>query len=155
MLTTQFVPAAGASSRRLMIVLHGLGDTLEGWLWLPSALQLPWLNFLLVNAPEPYYGGYSWFDVDSGAGIAESREFLSNCWTDLRNFPPGRLCFPVFRRDASCPSKLGAISRQFGGDRGHQRLRARAGEVDPGTVAGGAEAAVSPHARHGGHASAD
>ena len=36
-----------------MIVLHGLGDSMEGYRWLPEALQLPWLNYLLVNAPDP------------------------------------------------------------------------------------------------------
>ena len=25
-------------------------------------MNLPWLNYLLVNAPDKYYGGYSWFD---------------------------------------------------------------------------------------------
>ena len=77
MLTTQFIPAAGPPSRRLMIVLHGLGDSLEGWLWLPAALQLPWLNFLLVNAPDRYYGGWSWYDIETGDGIEASLVFVS------------------------------------------------------------------------------
>ena len=78
MLETQLIPATQAGSRRLMVVLHGLGDSMEGYAWLPSALRLPWLNYLLVNAPDPYYGGYSWFDFagDPAPGIARSRRLL-------------------------------------------------------------------------------
>lgn len=60
------------------MVLHGLGDTHEGWSWLPEALRLPWLNYCLVDAPDAYFGGFSWYDFagDSGAGIRRSRELL-------------------------------------------------------------------------------
>ena len=47
-----------------MVMLHGLGDSIAGYLWLPEAMQLPWLNYLLVNAPDEYFGGYSWFDFE-------------------------------------------------------------------------------------------
>jgi phospholipase/carboxylesterase len=61
-----------------MVVLHGLGDSLEGYLWLPAALDLPWLNYLLVDAPDPYYGGYSWYDFAGlpEPGIRRSRALL-------------------------------------------------------------------------------
>ena len=62
MLHRELVPAREKNSRRLMVMLHGLGDSIEGYRWLPEALDLPWLNFLLVNAPDEYFGGYSWFD---------------------------------------------------------------------------------------------
>ena len=26
-------------------------------------LNLPWLNYLLINAPKPYFDGFSWFDL--------------------------------------------------------------------------------------------
>jgi phospholipase/carboxylesterase len=61
-----------------MIVLHGLGDSMTGYAWLPQMLKLPWLNYLLVNAPDPYYGGFSWYDF-AGApapGILRSRKLL-------------------------------------------------------------------------------
>src|SRR5260370_3167141 len=58
-LETELIPAREPNSRRLLIMLHGLGDSIEGYRWLPSALNLPWLNYLLVNAPDAYYGGYS------------------------------------------------------------------------------------------------
>ncbi len=65
-------------NRHLMVALHGLGDSLEGYLWLPSALDLPWLDYLLVNAPDPYHGGYSWYDLegDPGPGVERSRAAL-------------------------------------------------------------------------------
>ena len=65
MLHYELIPAAESrdgGTRRLMVMLHGLGDSIEGYRWLPEAMALPWLNYLLVNAPDDYYGGYSWFD---------------------------------------------------------------------------------------------
>jgi phospholipase/carboxylesterase len=85
MLHTEFIPAAEKSSR-LMIVLHGLGDSIEGYRWWPETLRLPWLNHLLVNAPDEYYGGYSWFDYpdDIVPGILRSRKMLFKLLDDLR-----------------------------------------------------------------------
>jgi phospholipase/carboxylesterase len=63
-----------------MVVLHGLGDSMDGYRWLPEAMRLPWLNYLLVNAPDSYYGGYSWYDFtgDTGPGVVRSRKLLFN-----------------------------------------------------------------------------
>jgi phospholipase/carboxylesterase len=78
MLQTELIAAAEPNSRRLMLVLHGLGDSMAGYRWLPPALRIPSLNFLLVNAPTPYFGGYSWYDFagDPGPGIELSRKHL-------------------------------------------------------------------------------
>ena len=78
MLTTEFIPAADPTSRSLMVVLHGLGDSLAGYRWLPAALGLPELNYLLVNAPDPYFGGHAWYDFsgEPEPGIQRSRELL-------------------------------------------------------------------------------
>ncbi len=78
MLTTELIPATKPAEKRLMIVLHGLGDSMEGYRWLPEALQLPWMNYLLVNAPDPYYTGFSWYDLynNPGPGIERSRKLL-------------------------------------------------------------------------------
>jgi phospholipase/carboxylesterase len=65
MLHSELIPAAERSSNRLMIMLHGLGDSIEGYRWFPEAMRLPWLNYLLVNAPDEYYGGYSWFNLNT------------------------------------------------------------------------------------------
>lgn len=78
MLTTDFIPAEEKASRRLLIALHGLGDSMEGYRWLPHLLRFPRLNYLLVNAPDPYYGGYSWYDfeADPAPGVKRSRDLL-------------------------------------------------------------------------------
>jgi phospholipase/carboxylesterase len=78
MLETEFVPATDAGSRRLLIMLHGLGDSIAGYRWLPEAMRLPWMNYLLVNAPDEYFGGYSWYDFvgNISPGVKRSRELL-------------------------------------------------------------------------------
>ena len=62
----------------MLIMLHGLGDSIEGYRWVPEAFNLPWLNYLLVNAPDSYYGGYSWYDFagDMLPGVVRSRGLL-------------------------------------------------------------------------------
>jgi len=91
MLTTELIPATESASRNLVIMLHGLGDSMEGWRWLDAELNLPWLNCLLVNAPDPYYGGFAWYDLDgdSGSGIRRSRQLLAELLDHLptRGFP--------------------------------------------------------------------
>src|SRR5689334_20035668 len=77
-LHAELLPASDKNSRRLLIMLHGLGDSIEGYRWLPQALNLPWLNYLLVNAPDEYFGGYSWYDFvgDIRPGVERSRKLL-------------------------------------------------------------------------------
>ena len=78
MLETEFHGAREKDSRRLMVALHGLGDSAAGYRWLPSALKLSWMNYLLVNAPDPYFGGFSWYDFSGEAksGVQRSRRLL-------------------------------------------------------------------------------
>lgn len=78
MLETRFIAAEEKQSRRLLVILHGLGDSMAGFLWMPQMLKLPWLNYLLVNAPDPYYGGYSWYDFsgDAASGVRRSSRLL-------------------------------------------------------------------------------
>jgi len=99
MLDTDFIAAGEKDSRRLMIVLHGLGDSMEGYRWWPEAMRLPWLNYLLVNAPEPYNGGFAWYDLmDPESGVARSRKLLLQLLGDLkaRDFPPGQIVLSGF-----------------------------------------------------------
>jgi len=86
MLETELIPASEKNSRCLMVVLHGLGDSMDGYRWLPGTLNLPPLNYLLVNAPDQYYGGYSWYDFagDKGVGIRRSRKLLFNLLDEQR-----------------------------------------------------------------------
>ncbi len=79
MLETKLIPAKHSDSKRLLIVLHGLGDSMEGYAWMPQTLQLPWLNYLLVNAPDRYFQGFSWYDYagDAATGVRRSRQLLN------------------------------------------------------------------------------
>jgi phospholipase/carboxylesterase len=82
-LESRFLPAA-QPSRRLLVVLHGLGDSLEGFTWMPHMLRLPWLNYLLVNAPQRYFIGYAWYDLeDPQPGVLEGRERLRRLFAEL------------------------------------------------------------------------
>lgn len=100
MLHAELIPAAEKNSRRVFVVLHGLGDSMDGWRWLPPTLNLPWLNYLLVNAPDEYYGGRSWFDFpgDIAPGVHRSRKLLFELLDALRakNFPADQITLGGF-----------------------------------------------------------
>jgi len=103
MLETELIPATQEIEPRLMIVLHGLGDSMEGYRWLPEAMRLPWLSYLLVNAPDPYYTGFSWYDFenDPGSGLSAAASSSLICWTTraARVSRPGKSWSLVFPRD--------------------------------------------------------
>jgi predicted esterase len=92
MLVSDVIPAQEKSSRRLLLALHGLGDSMEGYRWLPEMLRFPQLHYMLVNAPDPYYGGYSWYDfaADPSPGVERSRKLLFAVLDAQREagFPP-------------------------------------------------------------------
>jgi phospholipase/carboxylesterase len=83
MLQTELVPSANPNSRDLLIALHGLGDSMEGYRWLPDVLKCPSLNVLLVNAPDSYYGGFAWYEyvpdrTISAPGVERSYRVLES-----------------------------------------------------------------------------
>ena len=86
MLDTELISAVEPDSKWLMVVLHGLGDSMEGYRWLPKALDLPWLNYLLVNAPDDYHGGFSWYDIykDPDPGVKRSRKAIEELLDNQR-----------------------------------------------------------------------
>jgi phospholipase/carboxylesterase len=57
---SEFIPAA-RPSKKLMIVLHGKGDSAKPFRKFNEEINLPELNFLLLNAPRKYLSGYSWY----------------------------------------------------------------------------------------------
>lgn len=82
-LEARFVPAP-EPSRRLAVVLHGLGDSMAGFFWMPQMLALPRLNYLLVNAPHPYFIGYAWYDIENPEpGVLHGRERLRALFGEL------------------------------------------------------------------------
>lgn len=94
MLHYELLPAHEQGSKRLWVMLHGLGDSIDGYRWMPEAMDLPWMNYALVNAPDEYYGGYSWFDFagDMTPGVLRSRKLLFQLLRDLerKGYPTDR-----------------------------------------------------------------
>jgi phospholipase/carboxylesterase len=111
MLEHDLIPAQEKDSRRLMIMLHGLGDSIEGYRWLPEAMNLPWLSYLLVNAPDEYFGGYSWFDFEGDIvpGVTRSRKQLFELLDALRakGFPTGQTTFGGFSQGSLMAVEIG------------------------------------------------
>lgn len=90
--TYKYVPAKAPGPRpRVLVVFHGLGDSLHGFTWMPPELRLDSLSYFLVNAPDDYFGGYSWFDFTGGgadmsvaiAGIKRSRGLIQGLLGEL------------------------------------------------------------------------
>jgi phospholipase/carboxylesterase len=110
MLESELIPAR-EKSNRLLIMLHGLGDSIFGYRWMPEALDLPWLNYLLVNAPDQYYGGYSWYDFmgDIAPGVERSRELLVELLGDThaRGFPADKIVLGGFSQGSLMSVEVG------------------------------------------------
>lgn len=65
MLAYDLVPAAASTpaAKRWILVLHGLGDSKDGWKPVAEYLALPGTGWIFVQAPDAYYDGWSWFDL--------------------------------------------------------------------------------------------
>ena len=53
-----FIPSK-IPSKKLMIILHGRGDSSEGFTGLPAFLNLDEMNYLLLDAPFEYFTGFA------------------------------------------------------------------------------------------------
>lgn len=73
------------SAQYLMIVLHGRGDSLDSFVSIREELKIPEMNYLLVNAPRAYDGGFSWyaFEPNQKTGILKSRAKLVQLISEL------------------------------------------------------------------------
>ncbi|MFK7927402.1 MAG: alpha/beta hydrolase [Myxococcota bacterium] len=71
---------------KLVVVLHGRGDSSAGFHWMPRALGLKGVSYLLVNAPDLWVGGgRSWYDLppDHMQGIQRSRKKLEALFSEV------------------------------------------------------------------------
>lgn len=84
-LPCDWLPSSAARGK-LLVVLHGRGDSSRGFHWLPDALALPGLDYLLVNAPDRYFGGRSWYDLppNQTPGVLRSRALLDRLFEELQ-----------------------------------------------------------------------
>lgn len=73
-----FIPSK-IPSKKLMVVLHGRGDSSTGFSFLPPYLDMEEMNYILLDAPYDYYDGFSWYDLppDQLEGITYSRALLT------------------------------------------------------------------------------
>jgi len=107
-------------ARRLMVVLHGLGDSAEGFLWIQEALAIDSMDYLLLNAPSPYYMGFSWYDLPPHQGpfIARSRRVLNEVFAEIETggYPPERTFLFGFSQGCLMTLEFGArYSRRLAG----------------------------------------
>ena len=57
-----FIPSK-VPSKKLMIILHGRGDSSEGFIGFPPFLALDDMNYILFDAPFEYFTGQSWYQL--------------------------------------------------------------------------------------------
>ena len=62
MLLYDLVPPA--PGKPVVVVLHGLGDSKEGWKPVAPMLGLDGWGWCFVQAPDPYGPGWSWYDIN-------------------------------------------------------------------------------------------
>ncbi|WP_345974902.1 serine esterase [Sulfurimonas sp. HSL3-7] len=73
-----FIPSK-VPSKKVMIILHGRGDSSEGFTMLPDFLQIETMNYLLLDAPFEYFTGFSWYQLPPNQlpGIRQSSQLLT------------------------------------------------------------------------------
>ncbi len=65
------------------VVLHGLGDSKDGWKPVAPMLGLPGWGFCFVQAPDAYYDGWSWFDLDLDGRMRVDADGVSRSHREL------------------------------------------------------------------------
>lgn len=81
---SKFIPSKKPSDK-LMLVLHGKGDSLRPFRHFNDELKVPEMNYLLLNAPKKFLDGYSWYGDPpyERAGVLKIREKLLQLLEDL------------------------------------------------------------------------
>lgn len=84
------VLAPRGAARGWALVLHGLGDSKQGWKDVAPMLGLDGWGFIFAQAPDPYGPGWSWFDLTlpdtrpDPAGVARSTGLLLDLLAHLQ-----------------------------------------------------------------------
>ena len=79
-----YIPA-NKKTTKTMVILHGRGDSYYGFQDFVGELNYPDINYLLINAPDEYFFGYSWYDLfpNQLPGIIRSRELLDQLFNEF------------------------------------------------------------------------
>jgi phospholipase/carboxylesterase len=132
----KFIPSKKTSDK-LMLVLHGKGDSLRPFRHFDEELNVPEMNYLLLNAPKKFLDGYSWYGDPpyERAGVLKIREKLLQLLSDLEaqgwkseniflfGFSQG--CLVSADLGLNYPKKLGGIVGISGYFHFHPRWRQR------------------------------
>jgi phospholipase/carboxylesterase len=87
----QWIPASRGvprSKQKLMIVLHGRGDSRDAFRTIKQELRLPHFNYLILNAPRKYMDGFSWYALEPRheRGVRGARQRLFKLVDELEAF---------------------------------------------------------------------
>ena len=79
-----FIPSK-VPSKKLMVILHGRGDSSDGFTSLPPFLDIDEMNYLLLDAPFEYFSGFSWYQLPPNQlpGIEYSSQLLTTVLDEL------------------------------------------------------------------------
>lgn len=79
-----FIPSK-VPSKKIMIILHGRGDSSDGFVGLPKFLDIDDMNYILLDAPFEYFTGLSWYQLppDQLVGIEYSSKLLTSVLDSL------------------------------------------------------------------------
>jgi len=79
-----FIPSK-VPSKKVMIILHGRGDSSDGFTGFPEFLNIQDMNYLLLDAPFEYFTGLSWYQLppDQLPGIEYSSKLLTAVLDEL------------------------------------------------------------------------
>lgn len=83
---SKYIPAKKKSDK-LMIVLHGRGDSIRPFRKFDKELKISEFNYLLLNAPRKFLDGYSWYGEPpyQKEGVKKIREKLFQLLDELES----------------------------------------------------------------------
>ncbi len=73
LLHDRFPPLTPSTEPYHCLVLHGLGDSKDGWKPIAVEVGLPQLGWCFAQAPMSYYGGWSWVDIYGDHSVDEAQ----------------------------------------------------------------------------------
>jgi phospholipase/carboxylesterase len=73
----------GQPGAPLALVLHGLGDSKDGWKPVAPMLGLDGWGWCFVQAPDTYGPGWSWFDLDLDGPVRVDADGVARSYREL------------------------------------------------------------------------
>lgn len=116
---SRFIPAQKKSDK-LMIVLHGRGDSISPFRRFNEELRIPDMNYLLLNAPRKFLKGYTWYGEPpyQKDGVLRIREKMFQLLADLelQGWESSKIFFFGFSQGCLVSADIGLnYPRKLGG----------------------------------------